>query len=105
MRTPLSRSPRYRPHVTLIIAGSLLSLALIFSVAQSVPAEQAPSLDDYVRQFESSYHAVRTLRASFTQEYSAWNHTRVESGEMYLERGRKMRWEYRKPEEKLFLSD
>ena len=105
MRTPLSRSPRYRPHVRFIIAGSLLSLALIFSVAQSVPAEQAPSLDDYVRQFESSYHSVRTLRASFTQEYSAWNHTRVESGEMYLERGGKMRWEYRKPEEKLFLSD
>jgi len=105
MRTLPGRSSGYRLHVRFIIAVSFLGLALISSLAKFGQAEQAPSLDDYVRQFESSYHSVRPLRASFTQEYSAWNHTRVESGEMYLERGGKMRWEYRKPEEKLFLSD
>ncbi|HUI41099.1 MAG TPA: outer membrane lipoprotein carrier protein LolA [Terriglobia bacterium] len=68
-------------------------------------AAPSPSLDAYVKQFESSYHDVHTLRATFTQEYTAWNHTRVESGKMYLERGGKMRWEYQAPERKLFLSD
>lgn len=64
-----------------------------------------PALDECVRQFESSYQNVRTLQAGFTQEYVAWGRTRVESGEVYLSRGGKMRWEYQKPEQKLFLSD
>ncbi len=64
-----------------------------------------PTLDNYIRQFEASYRDVRTLRASFTQEYSEWDRNRVESGDVYLARGGKMRWEYEKPEPKLFLSD
>jgi outer membrane lipoprotein carrier protein len=106
MRTLPGRNTRRRSPIGFFaVVVCVPGLVLSFAPAQSVPAEQAASLDDYVRQFESSYHNVRTLRASFTQEYSAWNRTRVESGEMYLERGGKMRWEYQKPEEKLFLSD
>lgn len=91
-------------------AACLLSLGAALAPGQtaaerSAPATETVPLDAYVRQFESSYHNVRTLRASFTQEYSAWNRTRVEAGQVSLERGGKMRWEYRKPEEKLFLSD
>ena len=106
MRTLPDDSARCSPRVSPFAAAACaLAFALSFASAQSVPARQLPSVDDYVHQFESSYHDVRTLRASFTQEYSAWNHTRVESGEMYLERGGRMRWEYSKPEEKLFVSD
>lgn len=65
----------------------------------------ALSVSGLVQQFESSYHNVRTLKAAFTQESSAWGRTRVESGEVYLQHGGKMRWEYQKPEEKLFVSD
>ena len=72
---------------------------------RSAPAAETVPLDAYVREFQSSYHDVRTLHASFAQEYSAWNRARVESGEVYLERGGKMRWDYQKPEKKLFLSD
>lgn len=104
MRTLPVRNPVRRCLLKLVVAAVSVP-CLAVSSARSVPAEQTPALDDYVRQFESSYHDVRTLRASFTQEYSAWNHTRVESGEMYLQRGGKMRWEYQKPEAKLFLSD
>jgi outer membrane lipoprotein carrier protein len=68
-------------------------------------ASVAPELDNYIRQFEASYQGVRTLHAAFTQEYSAWDRNRVESGDVYLERGGKMRWEYQQPETKLFLSD
>jgi outer membrane lipoprotein carrier protein len=105
MRTLRDRNAAHRLHSTLCREACALALALSSTPAQPVTTAQTAPLDDYVRQFESSYHDVRTLRASFTQEYSAWNHTRVESGEMYLARGGKMRWEYRKPEEKLFLSD
>jgi outer membrane lipoprotein carrier protein len=106
MRTLPGRDARCRLRLGFFAAAAcVLSLALTSAPAQSVPATETVPLDDYVRQFESSYHDVRTLRASFTQEYSAWNRTRVESGEMYLARGGKMRWEYQKPDEKLFLSN
>ena len=65
----------------------------------------SPAAGDIVQQFESSYRGVRTLKAAFTQESSAWGRIRTESGVMYLQRGGKMRWEYQKPEPKLFVSD
>jgi len=64
-----------------------------------------PSLERYIRDFESSYHGVQTLRAQFTQTYLSGGRTRVESGTVYLARGSKMRWDYREPESKLFVSD
>jgi len=48
---------------------------------------------------------VRTLRAEFTQTYVWGGKKRVESGTVYLVRGGSMRWEVRRPKEKLFLSD
>jgi outer membrane lipoprotein carrier protein len=58
-----------------------------------------------VRQFESSYHAVRTIRADFTQTYVSGGRTRIESGVVYFARGGLMRWDYQRPQAKLFLSD
>lgn len=64
-----------------------------------------PALDTYIGQFEASYREVRTLHATFTQQYSAGDRPRVESGDVYFARGGRMRWEYKTPEQKLFLSD
>jgi outer membrane lipoprotein carrier protein len=58
-----------------------------------------------VHQFESSYHAVRTIRANFTQTYVSEGKTRIESGVVYFARGGLMRWDYEQPQSKLFLSD
>jgi outer membrane lipoprotein-sorting protein len=90
------------------LASTLAAWTLVSSPAQ--PAADGagtvtPSIDECVRQFESSYHDVRTLRAEFTQEYVAWGRARTESGEVYLARGGKMRWQYEKPEQKLFVAD
>jgi chaperone LolA len=57
-----------------------------------------------VRQFESSYHTVKTIRADFTQTYVSEGRTRVESGVVYFARGGLMRWDYQQPQQKLFLS-
>jgi outer membrane lipoprotein carrier protein len=62
-------------------------------------------LEEYVHQFESSYHAVRTIRADFTQAYVSGSRTRIESGVVYFARGGLMRWDYQRPQPKLFLSD
>src|SRR5215471_774200 len=63
------------------------------------------SVEQYVHAFESSYHGVNTLRADFTQTYTSGGRTRVESGTVSLAKGGRMRWDYREPEAKLFVSD
>lgn len=63
------------------------------------------SVEDYVRRFESSYRNVRTLQADFTQTYVLGGRSRTESGKVYFERGGRMRWDYERPQRKLFVSD
>ena len=63
------------------------------------------ALDQYVRALEASYRSVRTLRADFTQTYVWGGRKRVESGTVVFAKGGRMRWDYRQPIEKLFVSD
>jgi outer membrane lipoprotein carrier protein len=62
-------------------------------------------LEEYVHQFESSYDGVKSIRANFTQTYVSGSRTRIESGVVYFARGGLMRWDYARPQPKLFLSD
>lgn len=62
-------------------------------------------MEQFVSRLESSYHAVKNLRAEFIQTYVADGRTRVESGTVFFARGGRMRWDYRQPEDKVFLSD
>ena len=75
------------------------------SRADSAVGASTDLLEEYVHQFESSYHAVRTIRADFTQTYVSGGRTRIESGVVYFARGGLMRWDYRQPQPKLFLSN
>ena len=59
---------------------------------------------------DEHYNHLRSLRAEFTEEYRGAGMERTESGTVWLEKGGmkkpgKMRWEYRSPREKLFVSD
>jgi len=55
---------------------------------------------------ERHYNRPQTLQLSFRQTYTApgWR-TLVESGKLYLRKPRRMRWVYREPAGKLFVSD
>jgi chaperone LolA len=90
-------------------ASLALLLMSMVSVGGSAQEEAKPkpslSLSVYVRAFESSYRNVRSLRAQFTQTYTSGGRSRVESGTVYFARGGLMRWDYREPEEKLFVCD
>jgi outer membrane lipoprotein carrier protein len=94
---PISRSPDWQALVVvflfLVVTGS------------TVGNGSTDLLEEYVRQFESSYHAVRTIRADFTQTYVSGGRTRIESGVVYFARTGLMRWDYQRPQPKLFLSD
>jgi len=91
----------------LMLGGvGLVNPALCNLPAKGAIGPASPNLlQEFVRQFESSYHAVRTIRADFTQTYVSGGRTRTESGVVYFARGGLMRWDYRQPQPKLFLSD
>ena len=70
--------------------------------AQAVHAQDVRPLAQAV---DEHYNHLRTLQAAFTETYRGAGADRVESGALWLKKPRKMRWEYRSPREKLFLSD
>ncbi len=54
---------------------------------------------------DEHYNRLHSLQADFTEIYRGAGADRVESGTLWLKKPRKMRWEYRSPKEKLFVSD
>jgi outer membrane lipoprotein carrier protein len=88
--------------VTLVLACALAGSP----VAHGQKATETPTpVEAYVEQFELSYREVRSLRADFTQTYALGGRTRIESGVVCFARGGLMRWDYKRPSEKLYLSD
>ena len=59
---------------------------------------------------DEHYNHLRTLQAEFTEVYRGSGMERTEAGTLWLAKGGrkkpgKMRWEYRSPKKKLFVSD
>ena len=90
--------------MTKFFSGSLL-LAITLSVGAAT--EDVHSIAAAV---DEHYNHLRTLQAEFTEVYRGSGIDRTESGTLWLAKGGlkkpgKMRWEYRSPREKLFVSD
>jgi outer membrane lipoprotein carrier protein len=73
--------------------------------ADTVPAFALPSVTSVARQVDERYNHLQTLTAEFTEIYQGSGMDRTESGTLWLKKPGKMRWEYRSPEEKLFVDD
>ena len=73
-------------------------------VAAALPA-QAEDILQLARAVDAHYNHLRSLESDFTEIYRGDGPERVESGTLWLKKPRKMRWEYRSPNEKLFISD
>jgi outer membrane lipoprotein carrier protein len=87
-------------------------LVLLMFVASVLPnsmtADVTPGRADVAaiaRGVDNHYNQLRSLQANFTEIYRGAGAERVESGTLWLKKPRKMRWEYRSPKEKLFVSD
>ena len=65
----------------------------------------AQDIHQLARAVDEHYNHLRSLQADFTEIYRGAGAERVESGTLWLKKPRKMRWEYRSPREKLFISD
>jgi outer membrane lipoprotein carrier protein len=59
-----------------------------------------------LKRVEEHYNRAKTLKVTFHETYTANGRARkMESGELFLRKPGKMRWDYREPLGKLFISD
>ena len=87
----------------------LFATVLLVSTVLAVGA-LAEDVHSIAAAVDGHYDHLRSLQAEFTEEYRGAGIERTEAGTLWLAKGGmkkpgKMRWEYRSPEEKLFVSD
>jgi outer membrane lipoprotein carrier protein len=77
----------------------IAALFLISSLAYPADIHTIASAVDH------RYNHLQTLQTNFTEIYRGAGMERTESGTLWLKKPGKMRWQYRSPREKLFVSD
>jgi outer membrane lipoprotein carrier protein len=79
-------------------------LAWLLFYLMAIPAA-AEDIRQLARAVDDHYNHLRSLQSDFTEIYRGDGPERVETGTLWLKKPRKMRWEYRSPNEKLFVSN
>jgi outer membrane lipoprotein carrier protein len=84
-----------------------LPLAIVVSalVGGAATTGRAADIKSLAAAVDAHYNHLRTLQAEFIEVYRGSGMERTESGTLWLKKPGKMRWEYRSPKEKLFVSD
>ena len=88
-----------RIRLNFVTAVVCMTAALL---ATASPATDVKTLASAV---DEHYNHLHSLQAQFTELYRGSGIERTESGTLWLKKPGKMRWEYRSPREKLFVSD
>ena len=98
----------------LVLASTAAALLTATGAAQTRPPARAvaspdvrPPATDVAGAIQRKYDSVKDFSASFTQTYEGGVLRRKsqESGLVFVKKPGKMRWDYIKPEKKLFVSD
>ncbi len=84
---------------------SLLAVLLVGCGLAAAQTRSKPDVHEVAQAVNERYNRLHTLTADFTEIYRGDGMERSESGVLWLKKPGKMRWEYRSPREKLFLSD
>ena len=83
-------------------------MAVVVSLLSAVPVWPVDAKTDVKTlsaAVDAHYNRLRSLEAQFTETYRGSGMDRTESGTLWLKKPGKMRWEYRSPKEKLFVSN
>ena len=80
-------------------------LVFAFWLAATATAFALPNVHVVAHGVDEHYNQLQSLEAEFTEIYQGSGVERTESGTLWLKKPGKMRWEYRSPEEKLFVGD
>ena len=86
----------------LVFAAFGMNLALASSSLASSALSDVLTLSQRV---DRHYNALHTLQAEFVEKYRGNGIDRTESGTLWIKRPGRMRWEYREPRAKLFITD
>ena len=84
--------------------GTRACILIVLALSVSVLG-QSPSIHSIASAVDHRYNHLQTLQAEFTEIYRGAGMGRTESGTLWLKKPGKMRWQYRSPREKLFVSD
>jgi outer membrane lipoprotein carrier protein len=94
---------RVRPFLKVSAVLGITSCALLAFAARLEAQER--DVHTIAQAVDEHYNHLRSLQAEFSETYRGAGAERVESGMLWLKKPGKMRWEYRSPVEKLFVSD
>jgi len=78
---------------------------VVLTLASWAIAASAQDVRAVARAVDEHYNRLRSLQAEFTESFRGAGVERTETGTLWLKKPGKMRWEYRSPREKLFVSD
>jgi outer membrane lipoprotein carrier protein len=89
---------------------TLCGIAALLLASASGPLsvqERATTAEQAAAALQAKYDTVRDFSADFTHRYEGGvlRRTRVETGTLLVKKPGRMRWTYKTPEEKLFVSD
>jgi len=87
------------------IQGLRIAVLVSLLSAPLCAADAASDIKNLAAAVDAHYNHLRSLEAEFTEVYRGSGMDRTESGTLWLKKPGKMRWEYRSPEEKLFVGD
>src|SRR3984957_12213916 len=82
-----------------------LRFAIMLCGTTTAAAGLAVDVKTLAAAVDAHYNHLRSLEAEFTELYRGSGMERTETGTPWLKKPGKMRWEYRSPREKLFVSD
>ena len=88
----------------------MIKLSFLVLISLTLPAFALENIRSVAQAVDEHYNHLHTLEAQFTETYRGLGLERTETGTLWLEKGGlkkpgKMRWEYRSPEDKLFVSN
>ena len=84
-------------------SNPILSTLLVLLISAS--GTPSPSIHSLAAAVDRRYNHLHTLQAEFIETYRGAGMERTESGTLWLKKPGKMRWQYRSPKDKLFVSD
>src|SRR5207248_4202114 len=88
-----------------VLRGFLRSVLYIFLLTLTPLIWADDSIAKLAARVDQHYNRLKSLHANFEQIYAGGGLSRKESGELWLLKPGKMRWDYQQPRPKLFLTD
>jgi outer membrane lipoprotein carrier protein len=88
-----------------MLFGLSLWLSFFLTSAAGAHSVQTEDIHQLAQAVDAHYNHLHSLQSDFTEIYRGDGPERVEAGTLWLKKPRKMRWEYRSPNDKLFVSD